>query len=712
MVKFSCFSTPPIDKSKKEVRQSVGTSRADYQNMTRDQNIKFARVHSNSKFDNSSASCNNGEEKSSPCSSLGDCWRSGDPTAMLPEECKGFLRMSRIRKSRSLGNMLDKGSASNCDDVTEEDDIDHGSSFDYMNDWNMKGSRESLKNTISTEFCGHEDVGKDYNKQLDNELKRPLNSLYSQVLEQADQDWHADKFVDSGSSSGNLPILTRSFSVKTPKIQMAESSDSSIDRRLMLRRSRSSTDLNLSGLDERLNSKKYLDSGVNTANNAIVSSSNGKLEPSNITRKVRFYNDTEKEHLQSNMDQDFDRKGQLLSMKSDLEHKAADKSESNDNFASALGQSEPNEVEIKIGYQQESSSYNWDQLTPEELSLRRVEHWISQIDLHGDLVVEEPGECSTSTSKEDPQIAVGMDPTRSDARSSLAMEVAYNYISSLTASSSSAQMANLGLIAVPILSAFGSLRILNLSGNAIDRITAGSLPKGLHVLNLSKNNIATVDSLRDLSRLRVLDLSYNRIVKIGHGLASCSALKELYLAGNKISEVEGLHRLLKLNILDLRFNKISTSKGLGQLAANYVSLQAINLEGNPAQRNVGDDQLKKFLLGLLPNLVYYNKQAIRVRSKEVSDRASRADHKPSRWGSHGSGLHKLAPSTQGRQGLLNTAKPSSKLPKHCHVRLQSPPVLKPSDRDLDVRKQLHAPGMGDRMKRSRSTLALRGHYET
>jgi len=56
------------------------------------------------------------------------------------------------------------------------------------------------------------------------------------------------------------------------------------------------------------------------------------------------------------------------------------------------------------------------------------------------------------------------------------------------------------------------------------RITAGSLPRGLHMLNLSKNNVAIIEGLRDLTRLRVLDLSYNRIVRIGHGMTFASNL--------------------------------------------------------------------------------------------------------------------------------------------------------------------------------------------
>lgn len=131
------------------------------------------------------------------------------------------------------------------------------------------------------------------------------------------------------------------------------------------------------------------------------------------------------------------------------------------------------------------------------------------------------------------------------------------------------------------------------------------------------------------------------------------------MAGNKISEVEGLHRLLKLNVLDLRFNKISTAKCLGQLAANYNSLQAISLEGNPAQKNVGDEQLKKYLQGLLTHLAYYNRQPIKVSTlKDAADRSvrlgvgahqfdrgHRSELKPARKGSHGVAAHKPSSSS-------------------------------------------------------------------
>ncbi|XP_068644418.1 uncharacterized protein [Aristolochia californica] len=330
-------------------------------------------------------------------------------------------------------------------------------------------------------------------------------------------------------------------------------------------------------------------------------------------------------------------------------------------FPCLLDDQIPNEIEetgLGNNHQPKLSYFERHILSHKHYNMKRIEQWVSEIDLDGSVPVPELGECSKSASKRDAQVINGGIIAKIDYRFSPDMEAANKYVSALVPSSSSAQMANLGLVAVPFLGAFASLRLLNLSGNAIVRITAGLLPRGLHVLNLSKNNLSAIEGLRELSRLRVLDLSYNHICRIGRGLASCSSLKELYLTGNKISEVEGLHRLLKLSILDLGFNKISTTRCLGQLASNYNSLQAFNLDGNPAQRNVGDDQLKKYLQSLLPYLIYFNVQRIRTSSsKEVSDRSARSmtayqhdrggisDHKLSRRRNQGVATHRIASSS-------------------------------------------------------------------
>ncbi|KAI8558373.1 hypothetical protein RHMOL_Rhmol04G0086600 [Rhododendron molle] len=333
----------------------------------------------------------------------------------------------------------------------------------------------------------------------------------------------------------------------------------------------------------------------------------------------------------------------------------------------------------------ESSTPQWEEIPSKDLKIKRIEEWV--VDLQHCSPLEGTNDAIPNVDDHHVQkgytVVDNLLAARCDGRVTAGMEAAKKCISSFGAATTSAQLANHGLAVIPFLSAFVSLRALNLSGNAIVRITAGALPRGLHSLNLSKNSISTIEGLRELTRLRVLDLSYNRIVRIGHGLASCSSLKELYLAGNKISEVEGLHRLLKLNVLDLRFNKISTAKCLGQLAANYNSLQAVSLEGNPAQKNVGDEQLKKYLMGVLPHLTYFNRQSVKAGMlKDVADRSTRlgitadrglrSDHKNLRKATHGATSALKTPLTSSANGRRGQAVVSLKPSKGKPGRL--PPV--------------------------------------
>lgn len=273
-----------------------------------------------------------------------------------------------------------------------------------------------------------------------------------------------------------------------------------------------------------------------------------------------------------------------------------------------------------------SGSYSqWVAFSAEESNMRRVQEWVSSIDTaalslkNGDALgaIEIAGDEGTSGGNHSVEISEAsenLDTCVQGANLSNEMELANNVIRSLNAFSTVAHISGIGLSVIPALAAFASLRTINLSGNYIVRITPGSLPRTLHTLNLSRNKIATIEGLRELTRLRVLDLSYNKISRIGHGLATCTLIKELYLSGNKISDVEGLHRLLKLTVLDISFNKITTLKALGQLAANYSSLLALNLLGNPVHTNVGDEPIRKSLLSLLPHLAYLNKQPIKTVS--------------------------------------------------------------------------------------------------
>ncbi|XP_011047499.1 PREDICTED: uncharacterized protein LOC105141829 [Populus euphratica] len=337
-----------------------------------------------------------------------------------------------------------------------------------------------------------------------------------------------------------------------------------------------------------------------------------------------------------------------------------------------------NEANLPNKFQGESSTQQLEELPSKDFKMKRIADWLNNLQHCSSF--EEPNELPDT---DDPVHGDSDDfsSAKVDSKVTPVTEAAKRYISSLTVSATTAHLSNLGLAEIPFLSAFSSMRMLNLSGNSIVRITAGALPRGLHVLNLSKNSISSIEGLRELTRLRVLDLSYNRIFRIGHGLASCSSLKELYLAGNKISEVEGLHRLLKLTVLDLRFNKISTTKCLGQLAANYNSLQAISLEGNPAQKNVGDEQLKKYLQGLLPHLVYFNRQPTKAStlkdaadrsvrlgiSSHQFDRGLRSENKAARKASHS--LAGARPSSSSTHARKSHAVTSPKRSRGRHLRL-------------------------------------------
>ncbi|PIN10450.1 U2-associated snRNP A' protein [Handroanthus impetiginosus] len=276
----------------------------------------------------------------------------------------------------------------------------------------------------------------------------------------------------------------------------------------------------------------------------------------------------------------------------------------------------------------------WVALPSNSSPFARVNEWVNEV------LTQPPYEVANADHTED-DILFPPSPARSSSHvarypaTNTPEEIlhANTVIRSLNSNSTVAHITGIGLKAMPSISHLSSLRSVNLSGNFIVHVTPGSLPKGLHVLNLSRNKINTIEGLRELTRLRVLDLSYNRISRIGQGLSNCTLIKELYLAGNKISNVEGLHRLLKLTVLDLSFNKITTAKALGQLVANYNTLIAVNLLGNPIQSNINDEQLRKTVCSLLPKLALLNKQPVNhQKAREIlSDANAKAALGSSSW---------------------------------------------------------------------------------
>jgi hypothetical protein len=114
---------------------------------------------------------------------------------------------------------------------------------------------------------------------------------------------------------------------------------------------------------------------------------------------------------------------------------------------------------------------NREIIEEEDDNIKRIKNWINQIDISSDMIVEELGGSSESESGTGPipdkMSSIQSACRASDPKASVGMAMDYNYISAMNPVTASAQLSNLGLVAVPILSAFAGLRELNLCGNNI-----------------------------------------------------------------------------------------------------------------------------------------------------------------------------------------------------------------------------------------------------
>ncbi|KDP44612.1 hypothetical protein JCGZ_19754 [Jatropha curcas] len=678
MVRFSCFNAHiHSNKPKKTIEPSAGAMHSKLK--ARVASTKAPNIKSSSLKAQADTGISSSNKNATGSVSIERGWKSQEINGKLRENDTRVQEKCLLKKSQSLGSELCRGRRVLCENDTEDENVFSSDSLDQIELLGPDGTEDPGVNTVSQQ----ENVPRSESVRVGSDLvnKKSIFSIEDPQHSQKEGNENSESlfFGDGIDESGNhMPrtpqMIVRSYSL--PNISPSSPTSSRSYGRL---HSRSSEDLHVLCM-------RWKEVSFSQVGKQVIC----KPERRDNISKPEIFN------FENSLDN------------------------GNDSYNySALANDwiipGTDEVNLATSLQGGSSICQRDESLSKDFKFKRIEEWVN--DLQHCSPVQETNEIIDTGLQlnGDSNIINGSTATKADAKVTPGMEAAKKYISSLSASASTAQLSNHGLAVIPFLSAFVSLRILNLSGNSIVRITAGALPRGLHVLNLSKNSISTIEGLRELTRLRVLDLSYNRIFRIGHGLASCSSLKELYLAGNKISEVEGLHRLLKLTVLDLRFNKISTSKCLGQLAANYNSLQAISLEGNPAQKNVGDEQLKKYLQGLLPHLVYFNRQPTKVSTlKDAADRSVRlginsqkferglrSDNKAARKASHGlANTRPISSSTNGRKGQ---AVASPKMQKSKDARL--PPIgnkTTTNNRHNDVSGKLPSFRSDFSIRRSRS----------
>lgn len=125
----------------------------------------------------------------------------------------------------------------------------------------------------------------------------------------------------------------------------------------------------------------------------------------------------------------------------------------------------PDEIGSMRHGQGNSSYDNWDDFANRDFKTKLIEDWV--IDLQHCSPVEENDEEADSGNevKRGSAFLDGLD--KMEMKMYPGMEAAKRYISSLNATATTAQLANHGLVIIPLLSAFVSLKVLNLSGNSI-----------------------------------------------------------------------------------------------------------------------------------------------------------------------------------------------------------------------------------------------------
>lgn len=118
----------------------------------------------------------------------------------------------------------------------------------------------------------------------------------------------------------------------------------------------------------------------------------------------------------------------------------------------------------------ESAVQQLDDLPNKDFKIKRIEDWVNDLQHCSLEESEQINHADDNQVNRDINISNGVIAAKVDGKVTPAMEAAKRYISSLSASSSIAQLSNHGLAVIPFLSAFNSLKVLNLSGNAIGLI--------------------------------------------------------------------------------------------------------------------------------------------------------------------------------------------------------------------------------------------------
>lgn len=128
------------------------------------------------------------------------------------------------------------------------------------------------------------------------------------------------------------------------------------------------------------------------------------------------------------------------------------------------------EVNMQENINGESLVCQLNELPNKDFRLKRIEEWVTNLQNCGPLE-EEANELAIPDSDHEKihndKVLDGSTLGKLDEKVNPGMEAVKKYISSLSASATSVQLVNHGLVVIPFLSTFLSLKALNLSGNSI-----------------------------------------------------------------------------------------------------------------------------------------------------------------------------------------------------------------------------------------------------
>ncbi|WP_300686880.1 leucine-rich repeat domain-containing protein [Chryseobacterium sp.] len=144
------------------------------------------------------------------------------------------------------------------------------------------------------------------------------------------------------------------------------------------------------------------------------------------------------------------------------------------------------------------------------------------------------------------------------------------------------------------LESLKSLYHLDVSNSCINSIENICANENIRVLNLKGTNLKKITHLERFPNLESLNLDGTLVEKI-EGLQASKNLKELFISTWRIKRIEGLESLTKLEVLDLYLNEISKIEGLD----NLTNLKWLSLNSNKITKVENLDNLTNLELLLL-----------------------------------------------------------------------------------------------------------------